>query len=199
MPPSADHPPLSCNLALIGGRGCGKSSVSKRLARRNKHFMLFSLDALIRYERGGITIPELIEREGWAGFRDLEFEVVKRVTAFPNGALVDCGGGVVVDLDESGNEVFSTRKVEALRSTCRVVYLERDVEVMRRKVEGDANRPSLSKAEGFVEMMARRDPWYRAAADHVVECGDKSKPEITEEVLHWFYDEIGTPYAPDDD
>ncbi len=197
--PSADHPPLTCNLALIGGRGCGKSSVSKRLARRNKHFLLFSLDALIRYERGGVAIPEIVEREGWPGFRELEFEVVKRVTSFPAGALVDCGGGVVVDLDAEGREVFSERKVEALRRSCRVVYLDRDIEVLRRKVEGDANRPALSNTESFVQIMERRDPWYRRAAHHVVECGDKTKPEITEEVLHWFYDEIGVPYLLEDD
>ena len=44
------HPDLNRNLVLIGGRGCGKSSVAKRLVRLNRNFMLFSLDALIRYE-----------------------------------------------------------------------------------------------------------------------------------------------------
>jgi len=194
---SSDHPALTRNLALIGGRGCGKSSVSKRLARRNKNFMLFSLDALIRYERGGITIPELVEREGWGGFRELEFEVVKRVSAFPGGALLDCGGGVVVDLDASASEIFSDRKVEALRRSCLIVYLTRDVEYLRRRIEGDSNRPVLSNDEGFTEIMKRRDPWYRAAAHHVIQCDDLSKPEITEAVLHWFCDEIGVEYSPE--
>ncbi len=199
MSSSADHPQLSRNLALIGGRGCGKSSVSKRLARRNKHFMLFSLDALIRYERGGITVPEIVEREGWTGFREIELEVVQRVTAFPSGALLDCGGGVVVDLDDSGAEVYSERKVEALRRSCLVVYLSRDFEYLRRRIEGDRNRPSLSSQESFIEIMERRDPWYRKAAHHVIRCDDKTKPEIAEEVLRWFYGEIGVPYQPGSD
>ena len=38
------------NLVLIGGRGSGKSALSRRILRANKHFTLFSLDALIRYE-----------------------------------------------------------------------------------------------------------------------------------------------------
>lgn len=191
MSASTEHPELSRNLALIGGRGCGKSSVSKRLARHNKHFTLFSTDALIRYERGGRSIPEIVEREGWAGFRQLEFEVVERVAAFPGGALVDCGGGVVVDLDASGNEVFSERKVEALRRSCAIVYLERDPEYLRAKVEGDHNRPSLSDRESFLEILERRDPWYRAAAHHVLPSDGLSKPEITEAILHWFYRQIG--------
>ena len=76
------HPSLKYNLALIGGRGCGKSSVGKRLARTNRNFMLFSLDALIRYESKAASIPEIVEARGWSGFRELEFEVVKKVSAF---------------------------------------------------------------------------------------------------------------------
>ena len=57
MPARTPHPELTRNLALIGGRGSGKSSVTKRLARRNRNFMLFSLDALIRYERGDTATP----------------------------------------------------------------------------------------------------------------------------------------------
>ena len=74
-----EHSEVVRNLALIGGRGCGKSSIAKRLARTNRNFMLFSLDALVRYEAGGSTIPEIVERDGWLGFRDREFEVVEKV------------------------------------------------------------------------------------------------------------------------
>ena len=193
------HPDLPRNLALIGGRGCGKSSVSKRLARRNRNFMLFSLDALIRYERGGIPIPEIVSKEGWGGFRELEYEVVRRVTAFEGGALIDCGGGVVVDLDSEGREIYSERKVDALRQTGFLVYLARDIEYLRGRVEGDENRPALSQTEDFLTIMERRDPWYRRAADIVIDCDDRSKPDVADEVLRWYYDQIGAEYTPETD
>lgn len=185
------HPELTRNLALIGGRGSGKSSVSKRLARRNRNFMLFSLDALIRYERGGLTIPEIVEKEGWTGFRDVEYEVVRRVAAFESGALIDCGGGVVVDLDARGAEVYSKRKIKALKRTGLIVYLARDFEYLRERIEGDAGRPSLSSTESFIEIMERRDPWYRRAADWVIECDGIEKEEITEKLLREFYRRTG--------
>ncbi len=190
------HPEITSNLALIGGRGCGKSSIAKRLSRRNRHFQLFSLDALIRYEAGGATIPEIVAERGWPVFRDLEFDVVRKVTAFEAGALVDCGGGVVADLDEGGDEVFSERKVEALRSRCHVVYLQRDPEYLERRVAGDPARPSLSEVESLGEIVARRDPWYRRTAHWTLECGELSKSVLTERVLAWFYERIGVDADP---
>jgi shikimate kinase len=193
------HPELPRNLALIGGRGCGKSSVAKRLARRNRNFMLFSLDALIRYERGGVTIPQIVEKEGWAAFRELEYEVVRKATAFEGGALVDCGGGVVVDVEAEGREIYSQRKVDALKRTSLVVYLTRDFEYLRSRVEGDANRPALSQNEDFISIMQRRDPWYRRAADKVIDCDGQTKPQVADAVLRWYYQQIGADYTPEAD
>lgn len=185
------HPRLRSNLALIGGRGCGKSSIAKRLARRNRHFMLFSLDALVRYEAGGLSIPEIVETSGWRRFRELELEVVRKVCRFPDSALLDCGGGVVVDLDDDGHEVFSPRKVDALRESARVVYLKRDPAYLERRVGADPDRPELSATRSFREILERRDPWYRRAAHRTIECGELSKSALTDRILEWFYAETG--------
>jgi shikimate kinase len=184
------HPALGKNLVLIGGRGCGKSSIAKRLARTNRHFMLFSLDALIRYEAEGEAIPEIVAREGWAGFRARELAVVTKVSAVGGGALIDAGGGVVVELDPDGNERFSAQKVDALKRHGRVVYLRREVDYLEQRIEADSARPALS-SESFRQIMKRRDPWYQRAADHVLECGERSKTELADAILGWFYRDLG--------
>ena len=181
------HPELHYNLALIGGRGCGKSSVAKRLARTNRNFMLFSLDALIRYENEAASIPEIVAEHGWDGFREAEFSVVQRVSACKSGALIDCGGGVVVDLNSSGQEIYSRRKVDALKRHSLVVYLERDPEYLLSRIADDSNRPDLSKQESFLEIMNRRAPWYQETADLILDCNDQDKGTLAEEILHWFY------------
>ncbi len=180
------HPEILENLVLIGGRGCGKSSVAKRLARRNRNFILFSMDAMIQYESEGQPIPDIVASRGWRHFREVEFAVVERLSAFTSGALVDCGGGVVVDLDEDGEEVLSQRKIDLLRRHGRVVYLQRDPEYLMARIEADANRPALSDTRSFLELMERRDPWYRAAADRVLVCESLRKSEIADDILDWF-------------
>lgn len=184
------HPELAKNLALIGGRGCGKSSIAKRLARTNRHFMLFSLDSLIRYECDSKSIPEIVAEQGWRGFREREYDVLLRASGFPGGALIDCGGGVVVDLDEDGREIYSERKITALRRHSLVVYLSRPTGYLRARIARDPNRPPLSAEESFEEIMARREPWYRQAADHVLECGHRPKLDLAREVLTWFYGKL---------
>lgn len=185
------HPEIRRNLALIGGRGCGKTSISKRVSLANRGFMLFSTDALVRYEAGGSSIPEIVEEHGWQRFRDFEFEVLDKLTKMKSGLLLDCGGGIVVDLDEHGEEIYGDRKVDLLRRDGIVIYLRRDHEYLAARIAGDKNRPDLSETRSFLEIMARREPWYMQAAHHVLDCGDASKNEIANEIVKLFYAETG--------
>jgi shikimate kinase len=118
-----------------------------------------------------------------------------------------------VDLDLNGNEVFSERKVDALRGAVTetgarenvLVYLRRDVGYLVNRTSGDKNRPPLSDTVSFAKLMERRNVWYFRAADYVVDATGgavesevKTKREIKEEVLEYFYAETGA-WPPDDE
>lgn len=179
---------LSHNLVLIGGRGCGKSSISRRILEKEPRLLLLPLDSLIEYEAKA-TIPALVARKGWRAFRDLEYRIVRKASAF-RGALIDTGGGVVVDLGARDQEIFSRRKVAALKRRGLVVYLQRDVRYLLGRVAGDSRRPALSARGSFQSLMVRREPWYRRAADHVIHCRKKGKDELADEILEWFYKQL---------
>lgn len=105
---------LKRNLAIIGGRGSGKSSVSRRLFAHDKRFTLLSIDDLIVYEESK-SIPEIVSERGWEYFRDLEHKCCEKASrAFKEFALIDCGGGVCADLVD-GVEVYSQRKIDAIK------------------------------------------------------------------------------------
>ncbi|MBF0107646.1 MAG: shikimate kinase [Magnetococcales bacterium] len=156
------------NLILIGMRGAGKSNLSRRLSLLTKRPVM-STDALISYERGGATIPNILASLGgdWRAFRDLEAEVVRKVAGM-NDVIVDTGGGVVIDLDDQGREVYSRRKMDLLRKNGRVFWLEGDIPRLAAKVAADPRRPPLSATESEETIMRRRRPFYERAADHVI-------------------------------
>ncbi len=150
------------NINLIGMRGVGKSNVARRLSVLTKRPVM-STDVLIEYE-SGLPVPQFVESRGWRDFRDLEFTIIAKLAEM-DGIIVDCGGGALVDLDAAGDEVYSTRKVNALRDGGPVVYLEGDIARLAAKTEADPNRPVIDPKLSAEDVMRRREPFYVAAAD----------------------------------
>lgn len=145
---------------------------------------MLSSDLLIRYERGGQDISSLIhEAEGdWRVFRELEYEVIERASRVDE-VIMDLGGGAVVDLDEDGQEIYSPRKVEAMRRHGFVVWLDGDLRRLCKRVGEDPTRPELSVTESSLVLMQRRLPWYAEAADIRVVINKRKKKDITKEIL----------------
>ncbi|WP_028878353.1 shikimate kinase [Terasakiella pusilla] len=168
------------NIALIGMRGAGKSKVSRRLSLAMKRDVL-SCDLLIEYDNGGKSIAEIIaEHKGdWRAFRDMEYATLQKICAL-DGNIIDCGGGIVVDVDENGQEIYSERKINLLRQSGRIVWLKGDIARLAAKVKGDAKRPSLSETKSAEDVMRRRLPFYEKAADIVIDIEGKSRRMVAE-------------------
>ena len=171
------------NYIFIGMRGAGKSNVSRRLSILVKR-PVFSTDLMIEYENGGKTIPKIIEeqRGDWRAFRDMEHQTLLKIAKMDE-IIIDCGGGVIVDLDEDGNEVFSDRKVAALRSCGVIIWLKGDIKKLAAKTKGSDKRPALDAQKSAEEILRRRLPFYEKAADVVIDISGKRRFEIAEEIF----------------
>lgn len=166
-------------LALIGARGAGKSKISRKLSKKTS-FPVFSTDLLISYEAGGLTIAELVKNHGgWTGFRDREFDVLKKLMPMES-VMVDCGGGILVEAPDSSQgleeETFSSRKYELLASNCHIIYLKQSNDYLLKKLNPDANRPDL--IGDYEKLLERRLPWYEKAADYVLDLENNSNQEV---------------------
>jgi shikimate kinase len=167
------------NIVLIGMRGVGKTNIARRLSFMSKRPVM-STDVLVEYEQGH-TVPDYVAQFGWAAFRDAEFDVVAKL-AVMDGLIIDAGGGVVVDLDEAGREVFSTRKVELLKASGTVIFLKGDIGRLAAKVTGDPTRPVLDATRSAVDLMRTRLPFYEAAADVTIDVEGRQRGDIAEEI-----------------
>jgi shikimate kinase len=164
------------HLALVGLMGSGKSSVGRVLARRlDRRFV--DLDKRIVAD-AGLTIPEIFERDGEAGFRRLEADALGAVLADDEPVVLATGGGVVV----------RPENVDALRAGATVVWLRGTPETLAGRVGDGKGRPLLTSGdESIVDRLRRlsgeRDHAYRVAAHLVVDIDRRTRDQVVDEVL----------------
>jgi shikimate kinase len=166
------------NIVLLGYRGTGKSTVAGLLSQMLKR-ELFDIDALIA-RSAGMSIPRIVEREGWPRFRELEAQAVRQAARDARDAVIDCGGGVVLNQDN----------VAVLRKTGRTAVLTASFETILRRIERDPNRPPLKAGMSFEEeqrqALAEREPLYRAAADLVCDTSRVASEKTAREIIGHF-------------
>ena len=161
------------NVVLVGYRGTGKSSVAAALGR-DLGLRVVSLDAEI-VRKAGKSIPEIVADVGWPGFRDLEEEVV-RAFAAGDGQVIDCGGGVI---EREAN-------IERLRTAGTVVWLTASTRTIVERIQGSAERPSLTGTKSFTEeveeVLERRRPLYRRIAHREVATDGRTIEDVAARV-----------------
>ncbi|NWF73699.1 MAG: shikimate kinase [Nitrospirae bacterium] len=162
------------NIVLIGYRGTGKSTVGRLLAARLGR-ELVSTDAEI-VKRANRTIPEIVAREGWEYFRNLESDICREL-ADRDKLVIDTGGGAIL----------RTQNVEALKERGNIFWLTASVETITKRISGGSQRPSLTGTKSFVdeiqEVLRERTPSYQAAADHVIATDDRSINQLVDTIL----------------
>jgi shikimate kinase len=168
------------NIILIGPRGVGKSKVSRALAKITD-YPVVSTDSVIVYENGGKPIPSFVEKFGWAKFRDLEYAILQKLQD-ASGIILDCGGGIIFDIDADGHEILSERKLSILRKMGPIILLEQDLEELVAKVKGDKTRPDLSIKENYSQILSQRLPHYTESAHFRIYTQGLKKEETAEKI-----------------
>ena len=161
------------NIFLIGFMGVGKSTIAKLLAKE-LDAKLVEMDETIEAE-AGISINEIFEKYGEQHFRDLETNLVERVSK-TGGAVVSCGGGAVL----------RPENVEMMKQSGKIVFLSATPETIYERVKNSTHRPLLNgnmNVEYIASLMERRKAIYENAADVVISTDGKRKSEILEEIL----------------
>ena len=160
------------NVFLVGPMGSGKSAVGRQLAAR---LGLAFLDSDAEIEAlTGVDIPYIFEKEGEAGFRVRERDVLDALTARA-GVVVATGGGAVLDP--------ATRA--RLRSRGCVVYLRTSVNQQLARTRRSGHRPLLRNPDplGTLErLMQVRAPLYEETADLVVETDARTVKSVVDEI-----------------
>lgn len=165
------------NIVLIGYRGTGKSAVGKLLADRLE-MPYIGMDGAI-VVRAGMPIPEIVAKHGWPGFRDIESEVARDL-AGQDGIIIDTGGGVIE----------RPENIEVLQKLACIVWLKASVATIVARIDGGSERPPLTSGKTFTEEVAevleRRIPRYKSAANYEIDTDEMTPEQIVERIVGFF-------------
>lgn len=152
------------NIYLAGMIGAGKTTLGRLIAESMGRPFL-DLDGEILAETGR-DLHDLVETEGWLGFRALEYEMVKRFAAM-TATVVGLGGGTV----------RYQWNLDALAGSGAIVLLTAALPVLAARARA-ADRPRVHAVGSLEEDLARI--WAEAgerylAAANIVYATDQGK------------------------
>jgi len=171
------------SIFLIGPMGSGKSAVGRRLAKQ-LGWEFFDSDAIIE-ERTGVDIAFIFEKEGEAGFRRREQQVIGELADLKQIVLATGGGAILID---------ETRKRLGSRGT--VVYLQASVDQQLRRTRHGKERPLLKggdRRQILEQLIKVRDPLYREIADILLETDGRTVTAVTAELCERLAEQAGGP------
>jgi shikimate kinase len=165
------------NVALIGFRATGKSSVGRRLAQiLGRRFV--DLDQVLVQEARK-SVAKIVAQAGWEEFRRREKALVARF-APGQGLVLATGGGVVLDPDN----------VSLLKAHSLVIWLTAGLEIIQTRLVRDlprkSSRPSLTGHDPVAEaaqVLAARQPLYMAAAHLIIDTTNLAIPQVVGRIL----------------
>ncbi len=165
------------NIYLIGFMGAGKSTIG-RLISKNLNRSFYDTDELIE-QKAKQTIPDIFNKRGESGFRELEAEIVGKVST-QKEAVVALGGGAVIN----------NKSWKILESTGFTFYLKWPDKILLKRILHSQHRPLVTendlteRGNALQKKLDLRQERYHQAT-HIIECyAGMSPQEIAEQIIH---------------
>jgi shikimate kinase len=162
------------NIYLIGPMGSGKTAVGRQLALRTGREFVDTDQEIER--RTGVDIPYIFEKEGEAGFRERECEVIESLTQRDCIVLATGGGAVLADANRS-----------RLSATGIVVHLDTTVDEQLRRTRRTSNRPLLAIDDPrsvLERLRVQRQPLYEEIADYSFDTTGRRVKTVAASITH---------------
>ena len=159
---------------LIGPMGSGKTAVGRQLA---KALNLAFHDSDVEIEqRTGVDIPYIFDKEGEAGFRQREREVIDALTQLDDVVIATGGGAILLPENR-----------EHLRSRGNVVYLRTSVDQQLERTRGTRTRPLLftdDPKQRLTDLLTVRAPLYESTATFTIDTDGRRVTTVVDDIVH---------------
>ncbi len=157
------------NIVLIGMPSSGKTTVGKRLSEKLGRKFIDTDEEIVK--AAGMPISEIFSKYGEKHFRDIESEVILRLSSGLNGTVIATGGGAVL----------REKNVSNLQANGRLFWLDRPLEMLM----PTSDRPTASSREAIEKRFFERYEIYRSSCDVRVD-SSRSVDEALWEILTFY-------------
>lgn len=164
------------NIALIGFRGSGKSTVGQIVSDQlNRDFV--DVDDYIE-SKTNLSIQEIFALCGEAHFRVVESQALNDICK-KDGMVIATGGGVVLKY----------KNIQVLKRNSFVIYLDVSPEIAYKRITADKRvRPKLTDKplqEEIHDQYEKRLPYYENAKDVSIDTTDMSVEQVAEKIIEF--------------
>ena len=163
------------NIALIGFRGTGKTTISKLLAKKMDKKVVSTDEELKKKTK--MSIESFVKEYGWDKFRDIESEVIEFICDFDD-CVFDTGGGIVMRNENIVN----------LRKSALIVLLTADIKTITSRLKKSEERPALTRGNCIDEVkdvLQEREDRYKKAADYIIDTSKLSPEGACDLIMHF--------------
>ena len=157
------------NIVLIGMPACGKTTVSRILARDSWREVIDTDERIVA--EVGVEIPDIFVNEGEAKFREYEADVIRRVSQ-DTGKIIATGGGAILN----------SENVARLKRNGKIYFIDRSLESLM----PTADRPLSSTKEAIERRYTERYDLYKKYADVVVDANAPAE-DVAEKISEDFF------------
>lgn len=164
---------LDKSIVLIGMMGAGKSAVGRCLQQRTGFARLDTDEMVI--SKFGIPISQIFSTRGEDKFREVETEVLRRMSP-DQPSIIVTGGGIILREENVG----------LLKRLGVVVWLVGEEGTLFNRASRTGNRPLLRGKNpriAFAEMLQARLPLYAKIADIRVDTSALTDEEVAVAIL----------------
>ncbi|MEK6892139.1 MAG: shikimate kinase [Nanoarchaeota archaeon] len=164
------------NIAIMGFRGTGKTTICKLLARKLGKQLILTEEEILK--KTG-SMQKYVKKYGWDKFREIESDIMEKLSN-----LDDC------IFDISGDIVMRNENMISLKRDSVVILLTADLRTIENRLKSKNLTDSYDYADEVKEFFQERETKYKKSADYTIDTSSLSPGEVCELVMHYMQLEL---------